>query len=121
MIIFVIAIGRQIGEAIAIIVGQVGALDRHFDMVGQRIADRRIDVERTAIAFEHIVVAAGAVVVSRTPGGRGADRKLRSEEHTSELQSLMRIPYSGFCLKKKTFTNAKHYSLIRYNNNTQKT
>src|SRR3546814_3617349 len=29
----------------------------------------------------------------------------RSEEHTSELQSLMRISYAVFCLKKKT----KHY------------
>src|SRR3546814_9014472 len=28
-------------------------------------------------------------------------RWLRSEEHTSELQSLMRIPYAVFCLKKK--------------------
>src|SRR3546814_9285097 len=28
---------------------------------------------------------------------------LRSEEHTSELQSLMRISYAVFCLKKKTF------------------
>src|SRR3546814_9326686 len=28
---------------------------------------------------------------------------LRSEEHTSELQSLMRISYAGFCLKKKTY------------------
>src|SRR3546814_2926676 len=28
----------------------------------------------------------------------------RSEEHTSELQSLMRISYAGFCLKKKTQT-----------------
>src|SRR3546814_1148320 len=27
---------------------------------------------------------------------------LRSEEHTSELQSLMRISYADFCLKKKT-------------------
>src|SRR3546814_10156404 len=27
----------------------------------------------------------------------------RSEEHTSELQSLMRIPYAVFCLKKKTY------------------
>src|SRR3546814_5955084 len=27
----------------------------------------------------------------------------RSEEHTSELQSLMRISYAVFCLKKKTF------------------
>src|SRR3546814_5629942 len=29
----------------------------------------------------------------------------RSEEHTSELQSLMRISYSVFCLKKKTYNN----------------
>src|SRR3546814_6069429 len=32
-------------------------------------------------------------------------RALRSEEHTSELQSLMRISYAVFCLKKKTTTN----------------
>src|SRR3546814_8467615 len=30
--------------------------------------------------------------------------KMRSEEHTSELQSLMRISYAVFCLKKKTKT-----------------
>src|SRR3546814_9158564 len=33
-------------------------------------------------------------------GGRG-DRARRSEEHTSELQSLMRISYAVFCLKQK--------------------
>src|SRR3546814_2248392 len=33
--------------------------------------------------------------------GALADRTLRSEEHTSELQSLMRISYAVFCLKKK--------------------
>src|SRR3546814_4659785 len=33
--------------------------------------------------------------------GRPADRDGRSEEHTSELQSLMRISYAVFCLKKK--------------------
>src|SRR3546814_1745221 len=32
---------------------------------------------------------------------RGADAGIRSEEHTSELQSLMRISYAVFCLKKK--------------------
>src|SRR3546814_2045565 len=31
-----------------------------------------------------------------------AHRGVRSEEHTSELQSLMRISYAVFCLKKKT-------------------
>src|SRR3546814_7528490 len=33
--------------------------------------------------------------------GRVGDRGIRSEEHTSELQSLMRISYAVFCLKKK--------------------
>src|SRR3546814_7955408 len=39
-------------------------------------------------------------------GPRGASRtkRTRSEEHTSELQSLMRISYAVFCLKKKTNT-----------------
>src|SRR3546814_2566449 len=31
----------------------------------------------------------------------------RSEEHTSELQSLMRISYAVFCLKKKTYEKYK--------------
>src|SRR3546814_7824918 len=34
---------------------------------------------------------------------------LRSEEHTSELQSLMRISYAVFCLKKKNKNNTKKY------------
>src|SRR3546814_5567345 len=36
---------------------------------------------------------------SNSPRNNGCDR--RSEEHTSELQSLMRISYAVFCLKKK--------------------
>src|SRR3546814_16555321 len=35
----------------------------------------------------------------QAPGAAASD--LRSEEHTSELQSLMRISYAVFCLKKK--------------------
>src|SRR3546814_3213656 len=36
-----------------------------------------------------------------------ADACPRSEEHTSELQSLMRISYAVFCLKKKKYTKNK--------------
>src|SRR3546814_7538000 len=44
----------------------------------------------------------------------------RSEEHTSELQSLMRISYAVFCLKKKKTTNTKHtYEDIHSNETTQ--
>src|SRR3546814_1505147 len=35
----------------------------------------------------------------------------RSEEHTSELQSLMRISYAVFCLKKKKITNLNTHTL----------
>src|SRR3546814_1625921 len=38
--------------------------------------------------------------------------RARSEEHTSELQSLMRISYAVFCLKKKTNTNYHLISLL---------
>src|SRR3546814_14469380 len=45
----------------------------------------------------------GAGAAARTaPGARRGARRARSEEHTSELQSLMRISYAVFCLKKKT-------------------
>src|SRR3546814_10667588 len=42
--------------------------------------------------------------------GEAARRRagLRSEEHTSELQSLMRISYAVFCLKKKTRPSTKY-------------
>src|SRR3546814_4396589 len=46
----------------------------------------------------------------------GATIEARSEEHTSELQSLMRISYAVFCLKKKKHTNVKHRA---YHKHTQ--
>src|SRR3546814_2308093 len=47
---------------------------------------------------------------------------LRSEEHTSELQSLMRISYAVFCLKKKKNTRQKHeYRTLSSTNNIRET
>src|SRR3546814_2527018 len=48
-------------------------------------------------AVDHRRCAALAIYADRT-----SDAAIRSEEHTSELQSLMRISYAVFCLKKKT-------------------
>src|SRR3546814_10380864 len=49
----------------------------------------------------------------RGPLAPGAVR--RSEEHTSELQSLMRISYAVFCLKKKTYIydNNTYYQYVK--------
>src|SRR3546814_5947225 len=58
-----------------------------------------------------------AFAVDRAPpsGSEFFAADLRSEEHTSELQSLMRISYAVFCLKKKKKIN-KH---IKQNSITQ--
>src|SRR3546814_9351144 len=47
-------------------------------------------------------------------------RPPRSEEHTSELQSLMRISYAVFCLKKKN-NNKRIFTPITTNNNNYHT
>src|SRR3546814_4221926 len=58
-----------------------------------------LDVEqRTGVALSEEDLAASETV------------RARSEEHTSELQSLMRISYAVFCLKKKTNKQERHYS-----------
>src|SRR3546814_4392086 len=43
-----------------------------------------------------------SLIVLDTQDPPQSSGRLRSEEHTSELQSLMRISYAVFCLKKKT-------------------
>src|SRR3546814_7017327 len=51
----------------------------------------------------------------RHPGLRRDDED-RSEEHTSELQSLMRISYAVFCLKKKKINTTKKNTRITNKN-----
>src|SRR3546814_2872469 len=56
------------------------------------------DPDRAGICLALIAAAAGRVPIFGVCLGH------RSEEHTSELQSLMRISYAVFCLKKKKNT-----------------
>src|SRR3546814_975951 len=82
---------------------------------------RSPDDGRVAHVLEQLVDAHGTHVDLELGGGVGEHRDaltggaqrlhdghhlvVRSEEHTSELQSLMRISYAVFCLKKKNQTN----------------
>src|SRR3546814_2152883 len=76
-----------------------------------RIADCAGDVERVTF-FRHGAQGRARGATDRGQGddagciggerhGIAAEESHRSEEHTAELQALMRIPYAGFCLKKK--------------------
>src|SRR3546814_1349254 len=83
------------------------AFDGQADAVARRaeiVAERRDQAERHgAVLDREIARGTAGPLVDRINGARLAQRrdKLRSEEHTSELQSLMRISYAVFCLKKK--------------------
>src|SRR3546814_8120781 len=93
--------------------------DREVEKVAQRVDHRHADAVQPARDLISIVVArivefSAGVELGHDDLGRrdafflvdsGRDAAaviLRSEEHTSELQSLMRISYAVFCLKKKT-------------------
>src|SRR3546814_1476992 len=63
------------------------------------VALRRLFADRYGI--EVGLYSYGCFDPLRIPAGTVIGRYCRSEEHTSELQSLMRISYAVFCLKKK--------------------
>src|SRR3546814_1277229 len=57
--------------------------------------------EQGTVAIKVLVGPEGTVQELKLAESSGHSRLDRSEEHTSELQSLMRISYAVFCLKKK--------------------
>src|SRR3546814_5859536 len=58
------------------------------------------------------------VIEDSAPGVSDDNHGLRSEEHTSELQSLMRFPYAVFCLKKNII--AAYKCIRRYTTHDKK-
>src|SRR3546814_4024186 len=79
----------------------------HRAWVGAEL-DHRLDRVADDVALagrEQVHGEAGGGLQGHALGGRRRGvHEVRSEEHTSELQSLMRISYAVFCLKKKNKT-----------------
>src|SRR3546814_1595110 len=67
-------------------------------MFGAHFIDAQDEVRRSR---ELAALAEGVFRTTRQWRSRAGELRHRSEEHTSELQSLMRISYAVFCLKKK--------------------
>src|SRR3546814_4193339 len=97
--------------------GQPVAVDQHFaglepqrlDRASHREEGRLQDVDPVDLLDARL---ADAPAAARLDQGL----QFRSEEHTSELQSLMRISYAVFCLKKKK--NNKRQKSTHTTNNT---
>src|SRR3546814_2517546 len=80
------------------------ALAVHFhDTYGQALANILACLEEGVAVVDAAVSGTGGCPYAKGATGNVAseDVAYRSEEHTSELQSLMRISYAVFCLKKK--------------------
>src|SRR3546814_3397514 len=110
-----IDVARGAGRKVAFTLSDAFIIDRHGDDFRALIAEGLFDilfaneVEICALAEEKDFEAAVAKVAPQVPllvvtrseqGAIAVTGGARSEEHTSELQSLMRISYAVFCLKK---------------------
>src|SRR3546814_9668144 len=73
-------------------------------------------LDRDLLAGSHLVRRRDQQAVRMRADVAHRDHRDRSEEHTSELQSLMRISYAVFCLKKKK----NHYYKTNTHNNNKK-
>src|SRR3546814_2303426 len=98
-------------------------LDRERQIAAEKAAEsgkpadiiaKMVDGAVKKFAKENALLSQLFVIDNKTPiadvvakAGKAAGTTIRSEEHTSELQSLMRISYAVFCLNKN-----KNYTLI---------
>src|SRR3546814_3923306 len=94
----------QTGDIVGHVGEQLVAFGERESAFHHLAVERDLDVDLVVRAIDpgriidEIGVDPAAALGERDP------RRLRSEEHTSELQSLMRISYAVFCLKKQNIT-----------------
>src|SRR3546814_4176386 len=97
---------RRLGSLVALALGNDVAHLLAFDQLVEVGIDEavfmEIDLAPVRRLNEAVVlktIEPGDLAVRRHLVALHAARALRSAEHTSELQSIMRIPYASFCLK----------------------
>src|SRR3546814_4893680 len=91
--------GGFVGVAGGVSIGVANTSVQAFLGAGATV-NAMADVDVNALSRKNVQLYALSV------GGRFVG--IRSEEHTSELQSLMRLPYAVFCLKQKKHSQKQH-------------
>src|SRR3546814_5689674 len=98
---------RASGGAVDHVIGGHDRLYPRYSLQPQELSAGQAAAGRS---WRNLGRSAGAIAFFR---GRMDTGQTRSEEHTSELQSLMRISYAVFCLKKK-----KNHTTQQHDKNT---
>src|SRR3546814_2490297 len=104
-------VGRRMAKRLHDQIGRKAQTSQVFEFVASHGARGVLAAHRRHAGFA-ISIGANALAFGQAAGAS------RSEEHTSELQSLMRISYAVFCLKNKT--KQENDRIIRRCNNTNK-
>src|SRR3546814_5252392 len=89
--------------------------------IGSRQIRLRQSSEQPRTDARAIIPHPWSLIRMQTHHRGGAPNPRRSEEHTSELQSLMRSSYAVFCLKKKTKTHTSNKTTLIHNNSADRT
>src|SRR3546814_1627158 len=95
-----IAHAREVAAVVLQVVGVDVGDDRDQRVQAQEAAVALVGLGHQPVAAAQARVCAGGEQLAADDEGR-VEPAFRSAEHTSELQSLMRISYAVFCLKKK--------------------
>src|SRR3546814_3860489 len=94
-----------------------GTVENATDFTGSLVRDlgEFTGLQKPADAIAGVIESTGSTLSDWADTG-GEAIEWRSEEHTSELQSLMRISYAVFCLKKKILITNYAVGLEKYHN-----
>src|SRR3546814_1638844 len=79
----------------------VGSISPRWEQPARAMAIIPVNANREKVTGNPLGTGVGLLIHSPSTTQLKLHRAARSEEHTSELQSLMRISYAVFCLKKK--------------------
>src|SRR3546814_10240691 len=87
--------------------------------IGKASTSHDTQANRNFVTWAAVIAACILLASAQPNAGRRRFRSrhddlVRSEEHTSELQSLMRISYAVFCLKKKKHTQLSAITEVAY-------
>src|SRR3546814_10234305 len=95
---------RDVRGTASICISGLGIRDWGFGEQEPRLVESRIPNPESRLYWPSSARSRSSLPLSE-PSMTTSPASMRSEEHTSELQSLMRISYAVFCLKKKKTNN----------------